>query len=739
MSPRALLCLVAASLPVASPALYLTVTKELYHAQSLFGRPELDPSAPGTFYGNLSDDTGLNLTNATLKSPDGSDIPLTANAAKDYFDATDYYATATDFSSAGKYRNGAYLFAITPTVAGNFSVTLTGNTYPDAPALADPFNADGYDATKVITLKLMPMLGAVATDKIYATIFDSDYTPVYSYSDQGIAIPYNATSLTVPANTLTPGTDYILNVSYNKSSASTQTGTLYKRAYFASATDMAFSTIAAGTVYLPGQALPDGRGNSSYNATIAGATGTGLTYTVSSGALPPGLSLAASTGVISGAIASTTADQDYYFNVKAANATSNQITTFLIPVRANGTGGTPPVERFGLAKSRYYFQKNTATAPAAYPSGGFRMDVYANGFSAKGLGDAGVTVPISANFAIRQRHLLRTDPLSSEVYFVESADSLAALEATYPAALNYSFSFNARTSGSSTFTSSVNLGTTSFPPAPVAAGTLPSTLAPASALPISWSAWTTGKSGVQQFIVASVVDADTGEIAYGTYSPLSAAAGAVTLASTATGITVPANTLENGKNYYLELSYHNVIAKNTVAVTNYNSALGLVEHVTTTILPFATTLGGWATSNTLAAPADIWSADPDGDGRSNLMEYAFLGNPSDAANPLATDFDGLTDPALVAAAPIRPGPVVTANPAANSVTIRHPLRKNTADLAYLYQTSSDCVTWTPVVPTTTSVIYSDDDRQLMEVTLPLAPAVGSSKVFVRLKVQFTEP
>lgn len=101
---------------------------------------------------------------------------------------------------------------------------------------------------------------------------------------------------------------------------------------------LAPSTMASGTVDSP------------YDQTVS-ATGGGLTFSVTGGALPPGLTLDPQTGRISG---TPTTAGTYTFTVKASNAQGEATKEITITIRPKGSGGgggggdTPPAAPRGL-------------------------------------------------------------------------------------------------------------------------------------------------------------------------------------------------------------------------------------------------------------------------------------------------------------------------------------------------------------------------------------------------------
>jgi hypothetical protein len=89
-------------------------------------------------------------------------------------------------------------------------------------------------------------------------------------------------------------------------------------------------TPVAGAPHITTDSLPGGVLNTAYTATLE-ATGTGITWSIETGTLPAGLTLAAATGIISGtpsAVATST------FTVKATNSAGNDTKQLSIAITA---------------------------------------------------------------------------------------------------------------------------------------------------------------------------------------------------------------------------------------------------------------------------------------------------------------------------------------------------------------------------------------------------------------------
>lgn len=102
--------------------------------------------------------------------------------------------------------------------------------------------------------------------------------------------------------------------------------------------------------------LPEGTVGTAYSQTLAAAGDTPITWSIDSGSLPAGLSLAAGTGIISG---TPTASGTVTFTIKATNAAGEHTKTLSLAVGNSGGGGgggggsapTPPADTFRFTPS----------------------------------------------------------------------------------------------------------------------------------------------------------------------------------------------------------------------------------------------------------------------------------------------------------------------------------------------------------------------------------------------------
>lgn len=157
-----------------------------------------------------------------------------------------------------------------------------------------------------------------------------------------------------------------------------------------------------------------------------------------------------------------------------------------------------------------------------------------------------------------------------------------------------------------------------------------------------------------------------------------------------------------------------LVAENVISASAGDAHTFFIQSISGAV-PYST----WIVASGLSGSASSPFADPDGDGASNLIEYAFGTNPAGSDDVMANQ------------------PVVTHEIVEGSarLSFTHRRLKNAA-LNYTYQCSVDLSTW-EVVPLTPIVSNPDVDgdgrTELVTVSLPL-PAGGASRTFLRLSI-----
>ena len=197
----------------------------------------------------------------------------------------------------------------TPTTAGtfNFTVTKTNSGQSDARAYS--------------------IFVQIAAPTLASTLAGGTEEAAYNESAAltGTAVSYTVTSGSLPAGlTLNASTGIVFGTptvggSYTFTINAANAGGNVSKAYTVA---IAYVAPTAPTAYFH-QAFPDGN----YAVTVK-STGNGITFNITSGALPTGLTLNPATGVVSGYASGNTGD--YPFTIKAANPAGSASTNFTI-------------------------------------------------------------------------------------------------------------------------------------------------------------------------------------------------------------------------------------------------------------------------------------------------------------------------------------------------------------------------------------------------------------------------
>ena len=139
--------------------------------------------------------------------------------------------------------------------------------------------------------------------------------------------------------------------------------------------------------------------------------------------------------------------------------------------------------------------------------------------------------------------------------------------------------------------------------------------------------------------------------------------------------------------------------------------------------PATTHYADWQAQHLSALPAaqQLPTADPDGDSRTNLLEF------STALDPLTPD----------ASAPAA-GLLVTDVGGERFLALRYRRMPSAADAALTLEVSNDLAQWLPATCITRAVTLASDGSEIIEVvdTVPVGSSAGR---FLRLKATLTPP
>lgn len=198
----------------------------------------------------------------------------------------------------------------TPLAAGTFNFTVTATDAASATAsrslsitVTNPANLS------VVTPSLPPGLTGTAYSQILAAVSG---TPPYTWSVAGGALP---AGLTLSASGVVSGTPTTAgSATFTAQVADSAAGTAVRT----------FTVNITGLLEITTTALADARTGTAYSQTLAVSGGAAPhTWSVVSGSLPPGLTLAAGTGAITG---TPTALGTYAFTAKVADANGAEAT-----------------------------------------------------------------------------------------------------------------------------------------------------------------------------------------------------------------------------------------------------------------------------------------------------------------------------------------------------------------------------------------------------------------------------
>jgi hypothetical protein len=189
------------------------VGEAIYYDQTSTGAPTLDTNIPPyLFFADVTLSSNQSVLSATLELPSTSVSTLLQEAA----DPGQFLLTASDTNQAilnGTYGNGNYIFTLTAATSNEqVTVNLPASlVQPGAPQISNYTAAQSVNPAHAFTLTWNTFAGGTATDFVFLTIGSSFSTAPPGTSN---ALPGTATSVTIPANTLQPGSNYDSFISF---------------------------------------------------------------------------------------------------------------------------------------------------------------------------------------------------------------------------------------------------------------------------------------------------------------------------------------------------------------------------------------------------------------------------------------------------------------------------------------------------------------------------------------------
>jgi hypothetical protein len=150
------------------------------------------------------------VISASLQPPSGSAVPLSFNGSDKFRIKPTYRSQA---ALDADFPNGSYTFTVQTVHNGLRTVplTLTGNSYPNAPQLVNFTAAQAINPAAEFTISWNAFAGGTAGDYVKFFLEDGSGNSVLTTPDlgaPGALTGISPNSITIPANTLAPGTTY---------------------------------------------------------------------------------------------------------------------------------------------------------------------------------------------------------------------------------------------------------------------------------------------------------------------------------------------------------------------------------------------------------------------------------------------------------------------------------------------------------------------------------------------------
>ena len=291
----------------------------LSSAGVLSGMPDSPNSA--TFTLRATDANGCRGTQSYTITPVCPAMAISPATAGTGTVGSNYSQTLTGSGGTAPYASWTVTSGTLPAgltlnaSTGIISGTPTASTGPATSVTVRTTDARGCQVSAVISLKICPVI-SVSPTTLAASTAGTSYSQTITGSGGVTPYVFTISSGTLPTGltlssagalagtpTSTAATNFTITATDANGCAGTRTYAL---------------TPACPTITLSPATLPNGMVNSAYSQTITSSGGVGaVTYSISSGTLPAGLSLNSTSGVISGTPTSTTAAT---FTVRATDS-----------------------------------------------------------------------------------------------------------------------------------------------------------------------------------------------------------------------------------------------------------------------------------------------------------------------------------------------------------------------------------------------------------------------------------
>ncbi len=283
---------------------------------------------------------GITSATVTWTAPASNNSPITGYVVTPYLNGVaqtplSFGASTTTQPLTGLTAGGSYTFtvaavnAIGTGAASPQSAAVVPYTLPGAPVIGTP--SPGNSAATVTWSAPASNGGSAITGYVV--------TPYIAGVAQA-AQTFSSTATTESVTGLTPGTSYTFKVAAVNAAGTGPASAMSSAVTVNASPSLTFGPPPAGEVSIP------------YSDQLTATGGTGaLAWSVSSGSLPPGLSLGSSTGLLSG---TPTAGGSYAFTVQVADTaggTASKAVSLVIAAAPSLSNPAPPAGQAGVAYS----------------------------------------------------------------------------------------------------------------------------------------------------------------------------------------------------------------------------------------------------------------------------------------------------------------------------------------------------------------------------------------------------
>ena len=293
----------------------------------------------------------LTITTTSLPTADVN-LPYNASLQATGGIPPDTWSAGTGTLPAGLTLSPGGQISGTPTMAGTFGF-IVQVVDSETPSMM---------ATKSLSITINPQLAVTTTTLPDGTV-GTAYSATLASTGGTTPVTWAVTTGTLPASlTLNPSTGVI---SGTPTTAATSTFSVTATDHLnQTATQSLSITIHPAPLSITTTTLPNGTINSPYNQTVSATGGTPpYTFSLATGSLPTGLSLAMSTGVISG---TPTTAGTFPFTVQVADSASPPATaTQPLSITINAAVACTQTQTNLCGRFSFFFQGANAMGPVA--------------------------------------------------------------------------------------------------------------------------------------------------------------------------------------------------------------------------------------------------------------------------------------------------------------------------------------------------------------------------------------